>query len=66
MKIEVIVQDEVLQFKQMPNFKDGTYTIEIKNMENRSNQQSRSLYLDDNDKQHFKQAQHNNDTSIKT
>ena len=45
MRIEVVVQDEILQFKQMPNFKDGTYTVEIKNMENRSNQQSRSLYL---------------------
>ena len=45
MKIQVTIQDEVLQFKEMTGFKDGTYEVEINNLNLRSNQQSRSMYL---------------------
>ena len=45
MKIEVVIQDEVMQFKQMDGFKDGIYEIEIKKLDTRTNQQNRAYHL---------------------
>ena len=45
MKIEVIIQDEVLQWKQMDGYKDGIYQVDIKNLDTRTNQQNKALYL---------------------
>jgi len=45
MKIDVEIAGEILQWKEVPGFKDGTYTIEIKNMDSQTRQQQRSLYL---------------------
>jgi len=45
MKITVTVQDEVLQFVQVPGFKDGNYEVEIKNMDTRTIKQNSALYL---------------------
>lgn len=45
MKITVTVIDEVLQFKQLPNFKDGNYEIEIKNIDLRTQAQNSALWL---------------------
>jgi len=45
MKIEVEIIDEVMQFKQMPNFKNGRYEVEIKNLDTRTIKQNSALYL---------------------
>jgi len=45
MKIIVTVQDEVLQFVQVPGFKDGQYEVDIKNMDTRTIKQNSALYL---------------------
>ena len=45
MKIEVQIIDEVIQFKEMPGFKNGIYEVEIKNLDTRTSQQNRATYL---------------------
>jgi len=45
MKIDVEIAGEILQFTEVPGFKDGIYTVEIKNMDSQSRQQQKSLYL---------------------
>jgi len=45
MKVEVEIIDEVMQFKQMPGFKNGRYEVEIKNLDTRTIKQNSALYL---------------------
>ncbi len=45
MKIEVDIVDEVMQFKQVPGFKNGRYEVEIKNMDTRTLKQNSAMYL---------------------
>jgi len=44
-KIEVKVVDEVLQWTQLEGFKDGTYIVDISNMDTRTIKQNSALYL---------------------
>ena len=41
--VEII--DEVLQFKQMTGFKNGTYEVKISSMDTRTNQQNKAQWL---------------------
>ncbi len=45
MKINVHITGEVLQFQQMTGYKDGTYEVEIKNLDSRTISQNSALYL---------------------
>ena len=45
MKIDVVIESGVLQFKQMDGYEDGIYEVEIKNLDTRTNQQNKALYL---------------------
>jgi len=45
MKIDVEIAGEILQFTEVPGFKDGIYTVEIKNMDSQTRQQQKSLFL---------------------
>ena len=45
MKIDVVIESGVLQFKQMDGYEDGIYQVEIKNLDTRTTQQNKALYL---------------------
>ena len=45
MKIQVEVIDEVIQFKHVPGLKNGRYEVTINNLETKTTQQLRALYL---------------------